>query len=59
MFGFNTDTPGTSSYGVYVRDCEAGVLISNNTIYGGDGGDYNDGLPGVAGSDGTQGLADR
>nr|MDO8087046.1 hypothetical protein [Candidatus Sigynarchaeum springense] len=45
---------GASSYGIYLNDCNASLIISNCTVLGGCGGP---GAMGVTGSDGLDGNA--
>ena len=54
VFGFDVKTPGKSSYGIYVRDCDNTVSIRNNTVFGGSGGK---GARGADGGDGGNGAA--
>ena len=51
---------GLSSYAVYLRDCNDNVVIANNLIFGGRGGDGGHGeagQPGANGKAGAEGLA--
>lgn len=50
---------GRSSYAVYLRNCSDSMVIANNLIFGGRGGDggHGDaGLPGNGGGSGSDGL---
>jgi hypothetical protein len=49
-----TAAPTRNSYAVYVKD-SPGLVIQNNHILGGQGGDAASGTPGAAGSNGTDG----
>lgn len=42
-------TDGTASYAVYLRDCGPNFFLTNNDIYGGDGGKGGRGLAGAQG----------
>jgi hypothetical protein len=52
VFGYTSRGSGANSIGVYVRDCDNSLTISNSRIVGGDGGN---GLPGTVGASGLQG----
>lgn len=62
VFAFDERRPGMSSYGVYLRNSDMTVRISNNVLVGGSGGpgargaDGIDGANGVAGQPGTNAL---
>ena len=53
IFGRNNNSPGGSSYSVYVRDSGEGLSITNNHVVAGNGGN---GKPGGAGGDGDDGT---
>ncbi len=55
IFGFDTDEAGSSSYGIYVRDCTANLVVRNNHVYAGNGGDGDGGADGEDGADGIDG----
>jgi hypothetical protein len=46
-------TPGESSYGVWIADCDSRLQLTYNAITAGDGAA---GVPGLGGSNGTTGL---
>ncbi len=46
----------SSSYAVYIKDCDSSLEISNNWILGGKGGDGADGMPGTSGENGENGY---
>jgi len=51
--------PGESTYAVYLRNCSNAVILANNVIFagrGGDGGLGTAGAPGQAGGNGGNGL---
>jgi hypothetical protein len=48
--------PGKSSYGIYVRDSTAALVIANVHVYGGRGGDGTAGNPGGPGANGETGA---
>ncbi|MFL5320979.1 MAG: hypothetical protein ACJ790_15050 [Myxococcaceae bacterium] len=47
--------PARNSYAVYVKDCTDALVIQNNHILGGRGGDASPGTPGGAGTNGGVG----
>ena len=55
---FAADVTGSSasSYGVYLRDCDASVRVSNNRVHAGRGGDGDRGDDGESGDDGNPGT---
>jgi hypothetical protein len=55
VFAHDEKTPGLSSYGVYVRDCDASLRISHNVLHGGAGGKGARGGDGGDGDDGEKG----
>jgi hypothetical protein len=55
--GVNQAGVGVNSYGIRIRDCNAGLSIRNNIIWAGAGGDGLRGADGTGGSDGTAGDA--
>ena len=60
IFGGNAVQEGSSSYAVYLIDCGDGVLLTNNTIYGGKGANGTQGGNGISGglgNDGAPGVA--
>ena len=57
VFGENGQTPGQSSYALYVRDCDSGLTLSNNRVVAGDGAAGSDGASGTKGADGKAGSA--
>jgi hypothetical protein len=54
VFGASTKTKGASTYGIFLRDCDAGLRIRGNKVIAGDAGG---GKPGSAGSNGAAGLS--
>ena len=56
VFGHNNTTAGGSTYGVYVRDCSAGLLLANNTVESGAAGAGAKGADGTNGSEGQPGA---
>jgi hypothetical protein len=57
IYGQNNPEPGGNSYAVYVRDSNAGLQLSDNWIYAGDGGPGADGSDGAGGLGGVNGAA--
>jgi len=55
--GYDNSAPSGTSYAIYIRDCDDGMQISNNIIYGGTGGDGIAGTKGLDGPDGQPGSA--
>jgi hypothetical protein len=58
VFGTEALGSGSSSYGIHLLNCDETVIISENTVYAGDGAKGlrgNDGLDGNDGHDGTSG----
>ncbi|MHC4537132.1 MAG: hypothetical protein ACYS6K_24555, partial [Planctomycetota bacterium] len=47
--------PGGNSYAIYIKDCDNDLVIRNNVIEAGSGGDGDNGGSGLSGSDGTAG----
>ncbi len=54
VVGFDIADPSASSYGVYLRNCGAGVVVRNCVVRAGDGGN---GLPGAPGDVGASAPA--
>ncbi len=52
VFGANVKSKGSSTYGVYIRDCDAGLIVRNNRVVAGNAGN---GTPGKAGANGASG----
>lgn len=60
IYGVDATAPGSSSYAVYVRNCDSRLTLSNNRVISGDGAAGTRGAVGTEGNDGingTQGLA--
>ncbi|MGM0575722.1 MAG: hypothetical protein ACQEXJ_08350 [Myxococcota bacterium] len=57
VFGFVNKTPGGSSYAVYARDSGDQLVLTDNTIVAGSGGDGADGQGGTSGDSGVSGDA--
>ncbi len=61
ILGYDVSTPagagesGYSTYAVFVRDCDSSLVIANNRIVAGRGGDGGRGRPGPAGASGGNG----
>ena len=59
-FAIEGETPANgNSYGVYVRDSDNSLQITNNRIRAGDGARGADGVAGASGEPGTNGAAGR
>ncbi|MEE2787859.1 MAG: MopE-related protein, partial [Myxococcota bacterium] len=59
-FAIEGETPPSgNSYGVYVRDSDNTLQITNNRIRAGDGARGTDGVAGASGEPGTNGAAGR
>ncbi|MBM4372218.1 MAG: hypothetical protein FJ098_11220, partial [Deltaproteobacteria bacterium] len=56
VFGHDVDTPGSSSYALYVRDCSGKLAIRGCRVYAGDGGGGSTGSNGADGADGLNGI---
>ncbi len=56
IFAGDAHASGASSYAVYALDCDASLIVSNNTIFAGRGADGTGGAPGVAGDGGVNGA---
>jgi len=54
--GWDTDSPGASTYAVHLADCSAAVRLSNNHIIGGFAGAGYAGASGAPGKDGADGA---
>lgn len=52
VFGFQNKATSGNSYGIYVKDCDSKLEITNNRVFGGSGGN---GSPGAKGTDGSPG----
>jgi len=58
VFGYVNKQPGGSTYAIYVADCDASLVLRDNRVVAGSGGDGDDGdggTPGSAGEPGTSG----
>jgi len=56
VFAFQERRPGVSSYGIYLRNCDETVRVTNNLLVGGRGGPGARGEDGLDGSNGVPGL---
>ena len=56
IYGVDASAPGTSSYAVYVLDCDDRLTLSNNRVISGDGAAGTRGNPGDEGDDGVGGA---
>lgn len=59
ILGYNINTPSESSYGIYIKDCDDSVSVTDNLIIAGNGGDGtpgSNGLNGLDGQNGTNGI---
>ncbi|GMV44262.1 MAG: hypothetical protein AMXMBFR64_59780 [Myxococcales bacterium] len=54
VYGYDNKVPSESTYGIYVRNCDGSLRITNNHVIAGDGGG---GVPGNKGTDGDGGAA--
>jgi len=59
VFGYHSRAPGGTSYGIYVRDCDATLTLSGNGVHAGSGGDGGRGDDGLDGDDGASGNPGR
>jgi len=55
IFGRNNLAPGGTTYAVYIRNCDEGLQVSQNTIEAGSGGPGAKGADGINGAQGTSG----
>ncbi len=55
VFGKNNNTPGGSSYALYVRNCTNALVVSDNRVVSGAGGNGSGGLSGANGVSGQAG----
>lgn len=55
VFAYDNKSPGGNSVGIYLRNCDASVMIRNCRIIGGAGGDGTHGQPGLPGEKGEPG----
>ena len=55
VFGYDNKTPGGNSYGIYVRSCDARLVVRNNRVIAGAGGNGAPGSKGIDGPDAPHG----
>lgn len=53
--GLEAEQAQSNSYAIWIRDCDSNLLIQNNRIIAGRGGDGTDGSDGADGTDGSNG----
>ena len=56
VFAADNPNPGGSSYGIWLRNCDQSVAVSDVRVVAGDGGHGTDGAPGVHGEPGQPGA---
>ncbi|MCX6302379.1 MAG: putative metal-binding motif-containing protein [Bacteroidia bacterium] len=55
IYGNDATESGHNSYAIYINSSGSGLILRNNTIYGGDAGDGEDGVQGQNGLNGNSG----